>query len=120
MLAERCSSTQGPGHQHVQFCMSSLLATLVLDPASMAEIEARGECVKILDSCLNMLSSTMDSILAWPYPITPEEVGALWDTTSRISTRAVQYNQASAGYECCRTPSWSLSAAMCSAATWPS
>lgn len=50
---------QGPGHSRVQFCMASLLATLVLDDEAMEIIRQRGEGHLIFEATLQLVRATM-------------------------------------------------------------
>eukprot|EP00798_Chlamydomonas_sp_ICE-L_P023775 gene23775-9334_t len=52
----------GPGSAMIQFCMASLLATLVLDDEAMAVIRERGEAPVLFETCLLLLSSTLDKL----------------------------------------------------------
>lgn len=54
-----CLYMQGPGETMTQFCMASLLATLVLDDDAMALIKERNEAPIMFEACLVLLSSVM-------------------------------------------------------------
>lgn len=46
----------------VQFCMASVLATLVLDDYAMDLVNERNECHLIFECCLSLLDLTLDSL----------------------------------------------------------
>lgn len=48
----------------IQFCMASLLATLVLDDDAMELIRERGEAPILFESCIVLLTSTLDKLHA--------------------------------------------------------
>lgn len=57
-----CTCAQGPGETMIQFCMASLLATLVLDDDAMALIKERNEAPIMFEACLVLLSSVMSQL----------------------------------------------------------
>lgn len=53
---------KGPGAEKVQFCMASLLATVILDDDLMVEIKQRGESPQLFSKCTTVLSATLDRL----------------------------------------------------------
>mmetsp|Transcript_26929 Transcript_26929/g.69418 ORF Transcript_26929/g.69418 Transcript_26929/m.69418 type:complete len:871 (-) Transcript_26929:1245-3857(-) len=53
---------EGPGSSMVQFCMASLLATLVLDDETMELIRDSGEAPTLFESCLRLLVSVFGKL----------------------------------------------------------
>lgn len=48
----------------IQFCMASLLATMVLDDDAMELIRERGEAPILFEACIVLLTSTLDKLHA--------------------------------------------------------
>lgn len=69
------SCVQGPGHTLVQFCVASILATLVLDDAAMDLVNTRNECHLVFESCLSLLGSTLQTLKSLHQP-DPEDQDA--------------------------------------------
>lgn len=55
------TALQGPGHSRVQFCMASLLATLVLDEEAMEIIRQRGEGHLVFEATLKLVRGTQQN-----------------------------------------------------------
>lgn len=53
---------QGPGHGRVQYCMASMLATLVLDDGVMELIKQRHEGHLVVEAMLKLLSMVMNAL----------------------------------------------------------
>ncbi|GFH26691.1 uncharacterized protein HaLaN_24880, partial [Haematococcus lacustris] len=52
----------GPGSAIIQFCMASLLATMVLDDEAMELIREREEAPILFEACIVLLTSTLDKV----------------------------------------------------------
>ncbi len=53
---------EGPGKYMLQFCMASLLATMVLDDVAMEMVRDRGDAPVLFEACIVLLSSTLDKL----------------------------------------------------------
>jgi hypothetical protein len=80
---------QGPGHEMVQFCMASMLATLVLDDEAMETIRERDESAILFEACLSLLSATLERLRLMLRVMHEEEDGGESRLSAEISQEEI-------------------------------
>ncbi|GMH33927.1 hypothetical protein BSKO_01761 [Bryopsis sp. KO-2023] len=85
---------KGCGSKMIQFCMASILATLVLDDDAMELINTRKECTLMMEWCLVLLARTIESLRPNDKQLDPsktqEEVELDRNVTVRIAEGCAQ------------------------------